>query len=303
MDEIKIPQSYKYIACLLTMRCNLDCSFCLNSFSSKHFDRKDFAEIEGEQWVNGLNRISSSPLVPVSFSGGEPFVHKDFIYILNNLRKDLSIDILTNLQWGEKGIERFVTQVDPKRINRESPYPSIRVSYHPEQMGNGEKLLANVKKIQDAGFKIGIYAVQYPSSAQLEAITQMQFLCKNKEVEFRVKDYTGKYEGKDDTGRPFSITYGNYAKYPGAAFGENKRQAMCKTSELLIGPNANVYRCHRDMYSAENPVGNLLDASFTIKDEFRPCSSYGDCHPCDVKAKTNFKQELGHTSVEIKDIK
>jgi len=41
---------------------------------------------------------------------------------------------------------------------------------------------------------------------------------------------------------------------------------------------------------------------FQIENKFRECSKYGQCHPCDVKVKTNFKQELGHTSVEIKNI-
>ena len=40
-----------------------------------------------------------------------------------------------------------------------------------------------------------------------------------------------------------------------------------------------------------------------VKNEFRKCEKYGQCHPCDVKLKTNYKQELGHTSVEIKDIR
>jgi radical SAM protein with 4Fe4S-binding SPASM domain len=302
MNEIELPESYKYIAALLTMKCNLNCSFCLNAFSSDHFDRRAFLEVGGEQWVEGLNRIHSRPGVPVTFSGGEPFLHKGFLGILKGLRKDLGIDILTNLQWGNRGIERFIAEIDPARINREAPYPPIRVSYHPEQMGRGIKLVRDAKRLQEAGFKIGIYAVQYPSSAQLEAITQMQFLCINEGVEFRVKDFTGKYEGVDDSGRPFSITHGDYSKYQDSTFRQETKDCLCKTSELLIGPNGDVYRCHRDMYSGEGGVGNILDPSFEIKDEFRPCSKYGQCHPCDVKVKTDHKQQLGHTSVEIKDI-
>ena len=36
-------------------------------------------------------------------------------------------------------------QVDTKKLRRNSPYASIRVSYHPEQMGNGEKLVRYAK--------------------------------------------------------------------------------------------------------------------------------------------------------------
>jgi sulfatase maturation enzyme AslB (radical SAM superfamily) len=296
--EIKIPESYKYISAFLTMRCPLSCSYCLNDFD-KNLDRRKFKEISGEQWVESLNKLNSRPEVPVTFSGGEPFMHKDFISIINNLKNDLNIDILTTTYWGTKGIERFIQEVSPERVKRKALYPSIRVSYHPEQMGDGRVILENVKKLQEAGFSIGIYSVQYPSPENLEAITSMQFRCKAERIDFRLKDFTGKYEGKDDLGRPFSITHGDYSKHPNSTFLEETKDCLCKTSELLIGPDGRAYRCHRDLYAEEFSIGSLLDKDLTVQDEFMQCSKYGQCHPCDVKAKTNNRQELGHTSVDI----
>lgn len=292
MKTIKIPETYTYITAFLTMRCNLSCSFCLNAFD-KNFDRKGFSEIDGEEWVKGLNRIESRPEVPITFSGGEPFLHKDLIYIINNIKKELNIDILTNLYWGEKGIERFISQVNPERIKRDSPYASIRVSYHPEQM-DAETLVKNVKKLQDSGFSIGIWGVLYPSPEQLSAINQMQFRCKDVGIDFRLKEFTGEYKGE---------LYGNYSKYPNSVSQDNTKKSLCKTSELIIGPNGDVYRCHHDLYAEINPMGNLIDPKFQIEDTYRPCNNYGHCHPCDVKLKTSYKQEIGHTSVNIKDIK
>lgn len=300
MDHLKIPEEYKYISAFLTFRCNLNCGFCLNAFD-KSFKRKR-NEISGEEWTSGLNRIESREDVPITFSGGEPTLHSDFFYIINNVKKSLHIDLLTNLQWGKDGIERFMHEVDPERLKRNSKYPSIRVSYHPEQMGNGEKLVESAKILKNAGYSIGIYAVQYPSSEQLEAITQMQFKCRDAGVEFRVKDYTGVYSGKDDTGNEFNITYGNYSKYPKSAFQNKTTKCLCKTTELLIGPNGKVYRCHRDLFAEEYAIGQINNADFKIENKYRECSKYGQCHPCDVKVKTNFKQEGGHTSVEIKDL-
>jgi len=292
MKSIKIPDKYNYISAFLTMRCNLSCSFCLNAFD-KSFNRKGFKEISGEKWVEGLNRIDSRPEVPITFSGGEVFLHKDFTYILNNLKSELNIDILTNLSY-DKGIEKFLKKVNPERIKRDAPYASIRVSYHPEQMGNGEKLVKNTKKLQDAGFSIGIWSVLYPSPEQLSAINQMQFRCKDAGIEYRLKEYTGEYKGE---------LYGDYSKYSKSFNSENKKSCLCKTSELLIAPNTKVYRCHHDLFIEENPIGNILDNNFQIKSQYRKCNNYGDCHPCDVKVKTNYKQELGHTSVNIKKIK
>jgi len=288
MNKIKIPEAYKYICAFLTMRCNLDCSFCLNAFS-KSFDRKGWQEISGSEWVNALNKIDSRDDVPVTFSGGEPMLHKDFIHILNNLKPGLNIDILTNLSY-EKGVESMLKNVNPERIKRNSPYASIRVSYHPEHM-DAEKLVSNAKRMKDAGFSIGIWSVLYPSSEQLSAINEMQFRCKDAGIEFRLKEYTGIYRRGD--------FYGNFSKYPGAVFSDKTINCLCKTSELLIGPDGDVYRCHRDLFSDENPIGNVSH-NFELKDKFRKCNMYGQCHPCDVKVKTDYKQRLGHTSVEIK---
>ncbi len=299
--EIKLPDSYKYIAAFLTMRCNLNCTYCLNDFD-KGLDRKSFKEISGEKWVDALNKINSRPEVPVTFCGGEPFLHKNFIEIINNLKPELNIDILTNLTWGGKGLERFIEEVNPERLRRDANYSSIRASYHPEQMGNGEKVVKNAKKLKKAGFDVGIYAVQYPSQKQLQAITQMQFRCLDSGIDFRVKDFTGKFEGIDDLGNPFLITYGDYSKYSGCSFQKTTKECECKTSELLIGPNGRVYKCHRDLYSEEFPTGNITDKDFKIQDRFRHCEKFGQCHPCDTKVKTNYQQNLGHTSVEIKNI-
>ena len=289
---IKIPDSYNYLSAFLTMRCNLNCSFCLNAFD-KTFKRDNFEELSGKEWVEGLNKIQSRKGVPITLGGGEPSLHNDFIYIINNLKHELEIDILTNLSWGKKGIERFILKVNPERIRRESPYASIRVSYHPEQMGDGKKLVENSKRLQDAGFSIGIWSVLYPSSKQLSAINQMQFRCKDAGLDFRLKEFTGEFKKE---------LYGDYSKYTNSAFQENTKKCLCKTSELLIGSNGDVYRCHRDLFSKEFPIGNIMEETFRIREEYIPCEKYGQCHPCDVKVKTNYKQELGHTSVDIKDI-
>jgi len=294
LKEVKIPERYNYISAFLTMRCNLGCSYCLNNIEkSVEFNRKKFVEISGEQWAEGLNRLEARDDLPVTFSGGEPFLHKDFIYIINKLKPELKIDILTNLHWGREGIERFIEDVSPERLKRNSPYASIRVSYHPEQM-DAAKLVGDTKKMKDAGFSIGIWAVLYPSSEQLSAINQMQFRCRDSGIDFRLKEFTGEFGGE---------LYGDYSKYPASVMRGETKECLCRTSELLMGPNGNVYRCHRDLFSEENSIGNILDENYDVEDIFRKCDKYGQCHPCDVKVKTDYKQRLGHTSVEIKRIK
>jgi len=299
---MKIPDIYNYISAFLTFRCNLACKYCLNAFEEDFLRKRE--ELSGKQWVEALNRLETQ--IPVTFTGGEPFVHRDFIDILKNLKPELGIDILTNLypnaEFHKKTLERFVSEIDPEKINRNLPYPNIRVSYHPEQMADVDKLVANVKKLMNAGFKVGVYPVNSPYPEDAAKITQMQFRCLNEGIDFRIKDFLGLYEGKDRFGNFFSILYGDYSAYPDSIFQEKTQKVLCRTPELLIGPDGNAYKCHRDLYAQEFPIGNITSLDFKIEYKFRQCNKYGDCHPCDVKVKTSHKQELGYTTVNIKKI-
>lgn len=283
MKSIKIPEDHNYIACFLTLACNLECSFCINYFGESGSAKK---HLSGKEWVRGLNRIVSRDDLPITLQGGEPSLHKDFIYILNNLKPELKIDILTNLQFDE---DEFIRQVDPERIKRKSPYASIRVSYHPEVM-ELEPLAEKVLKLQGAGFSIGIWGVMYP--VQADEILNAQQKCKALGIDFRTKEFLGEYKGK---------LYGTY-RYEGACEKINKKRVLCKTTELIMGGDGGVYRCHSDLYEGRAPVGNIIDPEFQIEEVFRVCDYFGHCNPCDIKVTTNRFQQFGHTSVEIKEL-
>lgn len=319
--DLVLPESFKYIELYLTLRCNLACSFCINTIhedddkkrrnnsgekTNNAFNDDRFGELNTEEWIYAINRINTRPGVPITLGGGEPFMHKGFLDIINGIDSDKEIDILTNLRWGKKGLENFVESVDPERLKRKNPapYASIRVSYHPGEAGMDPLQLAkDVEFMQSKGFNIQVESVLFPSPKQLSAISHFTILARQHGINFRPKEFVGLYEGKDDSGNPFSITYGDYSKYPDAAFSKTGlKSADCRTTELLVGPSGKVYRCHTDLYDGRREVGSLLDSEFKIVDEFRPCYIYGRCNPCDVKTKTDSKQIDGNTSVEIINI-
>ncbi|MEW5692425.1 MAG: radical SAM protein [Candidatus Hydrogenedentota bacterium] len=281
MKEIIIPQNYNYIAVFLFMGCNLKCDYCINYFEQGKFNRR---YLNGREWVEGLNRIKSRQDLPLTLQGGEPSLHPDFIYIINNIRQDLNIDILTNLQFD---IDRFIKEVKPQRIKRDAPYASIRVSYHPSQM-ELHNTINRVLKMQNAGFSIGIWGVMHPTNQ--ETLLEAQKKCQRLGIDFRLKEFLGDYSGR---------TYGKY-KYPDAVLKKIKKKVLCKTTELIIGSTGDIYRCHSDLYENRKPIGNILDPEFEIQDIYRECDFYGHCNPCDVKIKTNRFQIYGHTSVDIK---
>jgi len=283
LAPVVIPGSYNYIAAFLTLKCNLRCSYCIN----RHGELSSPANLlSAEQWITGLNRLQARSDLPVTLQGGEPSLHPGFYEIIRAVRSDLSLDLLTNLQFD---IDVFMNNVAPGRIRRKAPYASIRVSYHPESMdlaGIKEKTLRMLEK----GYSVGIWAVDHP--AYTKEVRQSRDECIAAGIDFRLKEFLGEHEGE---------IFGTYT-YDGAVGGKRNGPVQCRTSELLIGPDGSLYRCHSDLYAGRDPYGNLLDPTLTVDDVFRSCAYYGYCNPCDVKTKTNRFQQFGHTSVEIRRV-
>lgn len=286
MKELKpivLPEHYNYSAYFMTLACNLTCSYCINRFGEDGFVKK---RLTGAEAVRGINRIVSRDDLPITLQGGEPSIHKDFIYIINNIRPELNIDILTNLQFDT---DEFIRRVHPDRVRRESPYASIRVSYHPQVMELAP-LMEKVLKMQNAGFSIGIWGVLHPLQEQI--VRDAQKRCEDAGIDFRFKEFLGEHEGK---------LHGTY-RYDGACDKKFKKTVTCKTTELIIGSDGSVYRCHSDLYEGRPAVGNIIDPAFELEDIWRPCEVFGHCNPCDIKVKTNRFQSYGHTSVEIEEL-
>lgn len=187
-------------------------------------------------------------------------------------------------------MDRFIREINPNRLNRNAPYPNIRVSFHPNYM-DLEKLVYEVLKLQGAGFSIGIFGILHPKFKN--EILKAKEKCRKLNIDFRTKEFLGEFNG---------WIYGTYL-YPDAIGSNRQKRCFCRTSELIIGPDGSIYRCHRDLYKNSAPIGSLLDPDFKIEDIFRECASFGDCNPCDIKIKTNRMQIFGHTSVEIRKIK
>lgn len=280
LTPIIIPPAYNYIGVFLTFACNLRCSYCINRFNKLKPGRR---MLSGDEWVKGLNRIVSHGDLPLSLQGGEPTLHAGFFPIISGIRPDLNIDLLTNL---ELDITRFKQEVPPGRIRRDAPYASIRVSYHPEEMSI-ETLAPKVLALLEAGYSIGIWGVLHPDTEA--EVLRAQHYCAARGIDFRTKEFLGTYEGR---------LYGSY-RYPDACNGHKGKRVNCRTSELLIGPGGDIFRCHSDLYAGRLPVGHILDPDFAIDAGFKECRSYGLCNPCDVKLKTNRFQIDGHTSVEV----
>jgi len=273
MKKLKIKPTY--IAAFLTFACNYKCNYCING------NVKARKHLTSNQWIDGLNRlqVERSQMTPITIQGGEPSCYKGFLKVLKGLKSDLYVDILTNLDFD---IEDFMRAIPPERLQRNVPYASIRVSYHPE---SPDGIFAKIAEMQTRGYDIGLFAVDHPE-ADIEAIREKSDAWG---IDFRVKEFLGKYKNK---------LYGDY-KYPDALSGKLKN-VKCKSNELLIAPDGNIHKCHKELYQGLNPLGSICDKDLKIQFKYRDCESGGGCNLCDLKIKNNRFQEFGSCAVEIK---
>jgi sulfatase maturation enzyme AslB (radical SAM superfamily) len=281
---IDVPEEYAYVGVFLTLRCNFTCKYCINEKSGKLVRAR--AELTTEQWIETLNNLKIRDDVPITIGGGEPTVHKDFFKIISKINHP--IDLLTNLEFD---IIKFIHNVDP--VSMYDPdneaYKSIRVSFHPEFMEIDETI-AKAVALQEAGFNIGILPINHPENT--EANLQICEEGRKNQIYIFIKDFLGEYKGQ---------MVGHY-KYPHGLMGKNavNRMVQCRTQELLIAPNGNVFGCHRDLYTNENATTNITDEDPDIDYAYHLCDKFGYCNPCDLKLKVNRFLQMGSCSVDIK---
>lgn len=280
-----------YVAFFLTLGCNLKCPYCINTHGahkSKNV-REDIMPVD--EWIKAADRLSLSGDLPLTLQGGEPTIYPGFYKFVNEVKEEIKMDLLTNMTFDPKV---FIKNVPVRRFTREAPYAAIRVSYHPGQ-NDIDDLIEKAFKLQDAGFRIGVYALESPDPETKKHVEDVRERCLKQGIDFRYKEFLGEWDGK---------LYGMY-KYEGSVLGGEMKSCECRTTELIVDPAGYVYRCHADLYKKRAPVAHILDDDFSAESLgiFRACGNYGGCNPCDVKVKTNRFQVFGHTSVEIRNIR
>jgi hypothetical protein len=273
------------------MACNLSCPYCINLHDGLlRSSQGRRAKMTPDEWIRAVNRLALREDLPLTLQGGEPTLYKGFFRLVNEVKQEIKMDLLTNLQFS---VDEFIRNVPVERFTREAPYAAIRVSYHPGQ-NDIEDLIAKTYKLQEAGFRIGLYGIDHPDKDIQAHIHKTQKRCLSLGLDFRLKEFLGENKG---------AMYGTF-RYEGCIQGNQLKQCECRTTEIIADPAGNVYRCHSDLYNGREPIAHILDEDFNENciEIFRKCNYFGKCNPCDVKVTTNRFQVFGHTSVEIRHI-
>jgi organic radical activating enzyme len=292
MTTIIPHEHHNYIAFFLTLACNLKCRYCINMHGiESRSGQAHRDQLTADEWIKAANRLVLRDDLPLTLQGGEPTLHTGFYRIVNEVKPEIKMDLMTNLMFD---VDEFIDKVPVWRFTREAPYAAIRASYHPEQ-NDIEDLIAKTEKLQNAGFRVGLYGIEHPDQQLRGHILEIQERCQRLGLDFRLKEFLGEHD---------KIMHGTF-KYDGCVSGDSSRTCECRTTEIIADPSGLIYKCHADLYGGRNPIGHILDEDFSADsiDIFRTCDCYGTCNPCDVKVKTNRYQVFGHTSVEIRNLR
>ncbi len=287
MDKIAVPSDYDYVGVYLTDKCHLSCPYCITKHHGASYGTQELGRLTAVEWIKGLNRLELPKDVPLTLQGGEPFLYKEIWEILENVRH--KIDILTALPpFLDK--KHFLKLKTLEWNKRETPYPTIRVSYHKGQH-SFEELIKRLAELQEI-VSIGLYYLDHPGYAP-EEFEQVKEYADRCGVELRKKEFLGWWDGN---------LYGTFLYEDAVAGWKKGIGTLCKNTVVPIGPDGTICRCHSDLYfnRRDLALGNILDESLEFPTEHLDCENYGLCSECDVKVKTNHYQIYGYTSVKIK---
>lgn len=286
LSQLELPEELNYVGVFLTLECNLSCSYCINDpeqsgqrtilFPIKSQAKMLRNSLTPDEWVLALNRIPFRVDLPITLQGGEPMLYwkgKGLGLVLSETPH--YYDLLTNFALKP---EVFAASLNGQqaKLQRDAPYPSIRISYHAEEMnrswqGRGiEELVERCAALSEHGFRVspnkadsdvGIYMVAHPQNrvtAEMEAVYRGR-------VPFETKEFLGVDEGK---------LHGHYL-YPfstdliASGIHPHTLSCECHTTELLLDPLGFVWGCHYYLYQSWVEGGPLKAFAALEAQDFR----------------------------------
>ncbi len=283
-----------YYGVFLNLNCSLSCEYCVQKITAPAVPTKKYPIISGRKWVESLNSLKGrrqkrflrqAKRKKISITGGEPTLHPDFAYIINNLDNDWNITVTSNLCSPFYKDAALLKQI--KRKN----WLKFNFSYHFLYMPI-EKFIENLQRVKKTGlFTHNVFIVAHPAhSADVKSYRKR---LRNVHPLVKLQRFTGYdkdklYPNESGCGIEYQQQDGirNYCDYR-EGFGQRGRQDIfCRMHKVLFAPNGDIYNCHYKLYAGHSDkLGNILQKGLDINvpQDYFLCHDYGFCNPCDAE--------------------
>ncbi len=255
--------------------CNLRCSHCFISCSPENHTLE---MMETSQIFQNLEEAKRLGVKEIYYTGGEPFIHRDFLHILERTLNDFPTSVLTN------GLPIDENRADQlQRVAEASPYSlEIRISlddYEQERndavrgKGTFRKVLAAYKRLYDRGL------------LPILTVTEIRDYLEPK------RPGEGTYDKYADLLRSIGVGRPRIKLIPVFEMGmlDAPKRPSYVTHDMMEHFDPRLLQCsssrivtHKGVYACPILVGEEgARMGTSIGDALRPCSLYhSSCHTC-----------------------
>jgi MoaA/NifB/PqqE/SkfB family radical SAM enzyme len=138
----------------LNLLCNYDCDYCFSRASTEH---PLVGRLSPEQYLDFFD--STGKVWLLHLTGGEPFLHREFVRLCRTLTSRHYISVNSNLS--SPRVRDFAAEVDASRV--QCVHCGVHVEERDRRKGWG-KLLANLTLLVERGFPVFASLVMAPSA-------------------------------------------------------------------------------------------------------------------------------------------
>lgn len=149
--------SWNKLRVLVTNRCNYRCPFCHNEGQEKECGTETMSSKDFKSFVD---MVKDQPISELNFSGGEPFLNKDIVDMIEYACSQLSCDVscATNLSLIN---EEQLSRLAETRVKFNIQFPYVKEELFKGSTGNGDlsTIIKLINSVRQHGIQIGLNTV------------------------------------------------------------------------------------------------------------------------------------------------
>lgn len=296
VDDRRIPVS---ATLELTYRCNFHCVHCYCVVDPARTPE----ELSTAEWKDVLDQLAAGGGVSVSFTGGDPFVRRDFLEIAEHARaRRFVVRILTNASFLTEKVADRVAALKPANVSI-SLYGATRESYE-AVTGKGDfydRSIEGIRRLKARGVRMQL---KFPMLREnFHERQAMIAFARELGIPSRIDAEIGPKDDGDPAPLAHALDDAQLETFvrefagplPKAErFGEHDRLCRPGAASLAVGPFGDVFPCMQ----IKTTMGNLRDRPFreiweksealaevrALRagefDGCNACSHFGPCKPC-----------------------
>ena len=149
---------------LVTNRCNYSCSYCHNEGQEKNVKAND---MKLNDLIRIVDYINGQDISEIHFSGGEPFLNKEIVEMIEYVDKTTNwgIGCATNLSRITKE-QIFRLAKTRVKFNIQFPYANSKMFHYSTGNSNYNYILEQIYNVKRAGIRIGLNTVVQSNDLQ-----------------------------------------------------------------------------------------------------------------------------------------